>query len=137
MSYIFPSLTYDSLWVHPCCCKWPYFILFNGRVIFQCIHICMCACVYIDIYIYTPHLLYPVLCQYLNSFHALAIVNSAALNTGVHVSFQAMFFSRYMPRSGIVQSCAMLCHSELLQSYPTLCDPMDCSLPSSSVHGIL
>ena len=23
------------------------------------------------------------------------------------------------------------------QSYPTLCDPMDCSLPSSSVHGIL
>ena len=24
-----------------------------------------------------------------------------------------------------------------LQSCPTLCDPMDCSLPSSSVHGIL
>ena len=23
-----------------------------------------------------------------------------------------------------------------LQSCPTLCDPMDCSLPSSSVHGI-
>ena len=23
------------------------------------------------------------------------------------------------------------------QSYPTLCDPMDCSLPGSSVHGIL
>ena len=22
------------------------------------------------------------------------------------------------------------------QSYPTLCDPMDCSLPDSSVHGI-
>ena len=29
--------------------------------------------------------------------------------------------------------CAML----LLQSCPTLCDPMDCSLPGSSVHGIL
>ena len=27
--------------------------------------------------------------------------------------------------------------SEIAQSYPTLCDPMDCSLPSSSVHGIL
>ena len=25
----------------------------------------------------------------------------------------------------------------LPQSCPTLCDPMDCSLPSSSVHGIL
>ena len=27
--------------------------------------------------------------------------------------------------------------SEVAQSYPTLCDPMDCSLPGSSVHGIL
>ena len=27
--------------------------------------------------------------------------------------------------------------AKLLQSRPTLCDPMDCSLPGSSVHGIL
>ena len=27
--------------------------------------------------------------------------------------------------------------SEVTQSRPTLCDPVDCSLPSSSVHGIL
>ena len=26
--------------------------------------------------------------------------------------------------------------SEVAQSYPTLSDPMDCSLPVSSVHGI-
>ena len=26
--------------------------------------------------------------------------------------------------------------SEVAQSCPTLCDPMDCSLPRSSVHGI-
>ena len=26
---------------------------------------------------------------------------------------------------------------EVAQSCPTLCDPMDCSLPRSSVHGIL
>ena len=26
--------------------------------------------------------------------------------------------------------------SEVTQSCPTLCDPMDCSLPGSSVHGI-
>ena len=25
---------------------------------------------------------------------------------------------------------------EVTQSYPTLCDPMDCSLPGSSIHGI-
>ena len=26
--------------------------------------------------------------------------------------------------------------SEFAQSCPTLCDPIDCSLPGSSVHGI-
>ena len=26
--------------------------------------------------------------------------------------------------------------SEVTQSYPTLSDPMDCSLPGSSAHGI-
>ena len=26
--------------------------------------------------------------------------------------------------------------NEVAQSCPTLCDPMDCSLPRSSVHGI-
>ena len=28
-------------------------------------------------------------------------------------------------------------HAELLQSFPTLCDAMDCSPPGSSIHGIL
>ena len=28
-------------------------------------------------------------------------------------------------------------HAKLLQSCPTLCDPMDCSPPGSSLHGIL
>ena len=32
--------------------------------------------------------------------------------------------------------CACVC-AKLLQSCPTLCNPMDCSPPGSSVHGIL
>ena len=28
-------------------------------------------------------------------------------------------------------------YGKLLQSCPTLCDPVDCSLPGSSVHGVL
>ena len=28
------------------------------------------------------------------------------------------------------------CTSEVVQSCATLCDPMDCNLPGSSVHGI-
>ena len=38
---------------------------------------------------------------HLGCFHVLAIVNRAEMNIGVHVSFQTMFFSGYMPRSGI------------------------------------
>ena len=37
-------------------------------------------------------------------FHVLAIINSALVNTGVHVSFQIMFFSGYMPTRGIAGS---------------------------------
>ena len=37
-------------------------------------------------------------------FHVLAIVNSAAVNNGIHVSFSILFFSGYMPRSGIAGS---------------------------------
>ena len=37
-------------------------------------------------------------------FHVLAIVNDVPVNTGVHVSFRIMFFSRYMPTRGIAGS---------------------------------
>ena len=40
----------------------------------------------------------------LGSFHVLAIVNSAVMNTGVHAYFQIMVFCRFMPRSGIAGS---------------------------------
>ena len=40
----------------------------------------------------------------LDCFHVLAIVNSAAMNTGVHVSFRIVVFSGYMPSSGFAES---------------------------------
>ena len=37
-------------------------------------------------------------------FHVLAIVNSAAMNNGIHVSFSILVSSGYMPRSVIAWS---------------------------------
>ena len=41
---------------------------------------------------------------HLGCFHVLAIVNSAAVNNGIHVSFSILVSSGYMPRSGIAGS---------------------------------
>ena len=41
---------------------------------------------------------------HLGCFHVLAVINSAAVNTGVHVSFRNMFVCRYLPRGGIAGS---------------------------------
>jgi len=41
---------------------------------------------------------------HLGCFHVLAIVNSAAVNIGVHVSFSVLVSPGYMLRSGIAES---------------------------------
>ena len=41
---------------------------------------------------------------HLGCFRILAIVNSAAMNTGVHMTFSIIVSSGYMPSSGIVGS---------------------------------
>ena len=82
---------YGNLWVHPCYCKWHHFISCYGSVIFHCV--------------YTPHLLrYSSVESSLGCFDILATVNSAALNTGMHVSFQIRVFHRYMSKNGIAES---------------------------------
>ena len=83
-------LSWQSLG-HSCCCKWHYFILFDGCVISQCI--------------YGPHFIYSFLCQWTFRLPpCLPIVNSVAMNTGVCVSFWIMFWSGHMPRSRIAKS---------------------------------
>ena len=74
---------YNNLQVHSCCCKWHYFILFNGWVIFHCVYIyvCVCVCMFHMFFIQFS------VTGHLGCFCVLAIVNSAAVNTGVHVFF--------------------------------------------------
>ena len=46
-----------------------------------------------------------------------------------------MLLTSYPPGADLGPSACV--HAKLLQSYPTLCTPMDGSLPGSSMHGIL
>ena len=41
---------------------------------------------------------------YLGCFHVLAIVNSAAMNKGIHAALSLLVSSGYMPRGGIAGS---------------------------------
>ena len=62
----------------------------------------------IPLYIRTPSS-YLVLCWYtFGCFQVLAMVNSAAMNIWIHVSFWIMIFSGYMTRSGISESYVSL-----------------------------
>ena len=62
--------------------------------------VCVCVCVYHIFFIHST------VERHLGCFHVLAVVNSGAINTGVHVSFQitVLVFCRYMPGSGIAGS---------------------------------
>ena len=46
--------------------------------------------------------------EHLGCFHVLAIVNSAAVNNGIHVSFSVLVSSGYVPRSGIADAHVVL-----------------------------
>ena len=74
-------------YINPHLYKWPNFVPFSGWVIFHCI--------------YVPHLNHSSVDGHLGYFSILVIVNSAAMNNGVYVSFWIMVFSGYMPSNGI------------------------------------
>ena len=55
-------------------------------------------------YIYHKFLIHLSANGHLGCFHVLAIINSATMNIGVHVSLSILVSSVYMPRSGIAGS---------------------------------
>ena len=95
-------------------------ILFHGWVIFHyvcvCIYMCMCVyfyvCMYLCIHIYVYHISFiqsPV-DKYLGCLRVLAIINSAAVNIGVCVSFQirVLYFLDICPGVGLLDHMVVL-----------------------------
>ena len=56
---------------------------------------------YSTVYMYHIFFIHSSVDGHVGYFHFLAVVNSAAVNIGVHVSFQIIVLSGCMPRSGI------------------------------------
>ena len=52
------------------------------------------------VYIYHNFFIHSSVDGHLGCFHVLAIVNSAAMSNGIHVSFSTLVSSGCMPRSG-------------------------------------
>ena len=53
---------------------------------------------------------------HLGYFHVLAIVNSAAVKSGIHVSLSILVSSGYMPRSGIAEEDFIHGHQQMVNT---------------------
>ena len=75
----------------------------------------------------------------------MAVISKKSFLKAVHRSYFTCFLHKaYYWTPGKIPwvtntdaSVFVFLSAKLLQSYPILCDPMDCNLPDSSVHGSL
>ena len=108
---IYLCLTYFSycgiLLVHPCCCKWQYFLWPVLRVcVWPVLRVCMastpCVCVCVCTHIHAN----PVICWWASGlFPCLGYYKVCCDEHWMRVAFKLVFiFSGYIPKSGIAGS---------------------------------
>ena len=109
------------------------------------LYVCVCGCVYcvyiyiyIYIYIYTPQLLYPFICWWTSSLPPCStIVNCAAVNIGVHVTFTILVSQRYKPSSEITGSYAGFIPHFLRNLHLSFIVAVSVYIPTNSTEGSL
>ena len=95
-------------------------VFLNSELLYVCIFVCATAAA-------KSLQSCPTLCEPIDGRQPTRLPHpwdSPGKNTGVRCHF-------------LLQCMKVKSESEVAQSYPTLSDPMDCSLPDSSVHGIV
>ena len=112
MAFVFFFTTYftqyDKFCIHPCCCKWHYFVLFMAKQ-------------YSIVYIYI-FFIHSSVDKHTGSFHVLAAVHSAAINTEVQISSQIRVFLDMCSgiRLQIIQQLYFSFFEEPSQCFPQL-----------------
>ena len=113
-------------------CFFSYYIIFHSFCDWVLFH-CVCECIYIYIYTVWNIYIYMYMCCFffvrlsvsghLDCFHTMTIVNNAAMNIEVHVSFQIsvfVFWFGYMPRSEIDVFCGSSTTFSFLRKFHTV-----------------